>query len=488
MAMTKREYFLLVLTILVIEFVSGYLQGFYEPLLPKFSATLSIDASELSLFNILPTAAGALLVPFLTRLGDIKGYRKLLRLAITTVFVASVIIYIGVQLSSWVLVLLGRLFFGGVPVWGPLHIALVHAKRSGQSATKAVSAIIAIVTIGTVVGTATAGPFYELLGGLNNVVIIIPVLTLAASILVWFVMPEYISGAHPHIDKLGFILLGVFMLLAIAGFVEVVGGGVDSAIGAILLVVALIVGVLWYRYEKWQEHPAIDVRIFLSRSLAPLYIGSIAMGAVFYGFLSPIATYLAHVPLLGQGTLDFGFGFEPVEQSIAQTTLLIFTVLAAVSVPFILKKISAKSSLVLGFAFGIVGFLQFALLADSLESLAAFIILVGFGTGIISAAVPVLVPQRAPRDKRGIATGLYNSSQVLGGALGGGLFLSLLKIGSIDTTDVAEAITITGYNTVWLTCAGILVVGLIIVAVFLAKPQTNPQIDQTFDDLLKCQS
>ncbi|MDR2347345.1 MAG: MFS transporter, partial [Bifidobacteriaceae bacterium] len=165
MPITKRDSFLLVLTIIVIEFISGYLQGFYEPLLGKFSSELEIDASNLSLFNVLPTAVGALFVPFFTRLGDIRGYRKILRAAISAVFLASIVVWAGVAYNSWLLVLVGRTFFGAVPVWLPLHIALVHAKTAGERATKAVSAIVATVTVGTVFGTATSGPIYQACGG-----------------------------------------------------------------------------------------------------------------------------------------------------------------------------------------------------------------------------------------------------------------------------------------------------------------------------------
>jgi MFS family permease len=465
MPISKKDSFLLVLTIIVIEFVSGYLQGFYEPLLPKFASTLHIDASNLSLFNVLPTAVGALFVPFFTRLGDIRGYRKILRVAIIAVFLASIVLLIGVILNSWALVLIGRLFFGAVPVWLPLHIALVHAKTVGERATKAVSAIVATVTVGTVFGTATSGPLYELFGqSLTTTVTIVPILTFIAVLLVLFVMPEFVSGAHPHIDKLGFLLLAIVMFLAIFGFVEIVEGGIDSLIGAILLVAALIVGVFWFRYEKGQEHPAIDVRLLLSRAMAPLYIGAICMGAVFFGFLSPIATYLAHPPAEG-----FGFGFEPIYQSVAQTAILFCTVVAAIMVPFILKRLPPKTTLAIGFILGIIGFLQFALLPDSLPQLACFIILIGIGIGIINAAIPVLIPERAPQDQRGIATGLYNSSQTLGGALGGGLFLSLLKIGSLEGVDAASAITQIGYDCVWFACAGFFLIGLIVVVVFLVK-------------------
>jgi MFS family permease len=463
--MSKRSSFLLVLTIIVIEFVSGYLQGFYEPLLPRFASDLGIDASNLSLFNVLPTAVGALFVPFFTRLGDIRGYRKILRAAISAVFVASIVVLVGVVLSSWTLVLVGRLFFGAVPVWLPLHIALVHAKTQGERATKAVSAIVATVTVGTVFGTATSGPLFELFGqSLAATVTLVPALVLAAVLLVFFVMPEFISGAHPYIDKIGFVLLACVMFLAIFGFVEIVEGGLDTAIGAALLVAALAVGVVWFRYEKRQEYPAIDVRLLLSRSMAPLYIGAICMGAVFFGFLSPIATYLAHPPSEG-----FGFGFEPLYQSVAQTAILFCTVIAAILVPFILRKLAPKAALATGFALGIAGFLQFALLPDSAPQLAAFIVLIGSGIGIISAAIPVIIPERAPQSQRGIATGLFNSSQTLGGALGGGLFLSLLKIGSVEGADAALAITKVGYNCVWFACVGFFVIGLLVVVIFLRK-------------------
>jgi MFS family permease len=469
MPIVKRESFLLVLTIIVIELVSGYLQGFYEPLLPKFASTLNVDASNLTLFNVLPTAVGALFVPFFTRLGDIRGYRKILRIAITAVFLASIVLLVGVYIGSWELVLVGRLFFGAVPVWLPLHIALVHAKAQGKRASGAVSAIVATVTVGTVLGTATSGPLFELFEqSLTVTVSLVPILTCMAVLLVFFVMPEFVSGAHPHIDKLGFILLAIVMFLAIFGFVEVVEGGMDTAIGATLLVAAIVVGVFWFRYEKKQEHPAIDVRLLLSRAMAPLYVGAVCMGAVFFGFLSPIATYLAHLPELG-----FGFGFESVMQSVAQTAILACTVLAAIMVPFILRLLSPKVALATGFILGIIGFLEFAILPDSIPQLVCFIVLIGVGIGIINAAIPVLIPERAPQDQRGIATGLYNSSQTLGGALGGGLFLSLLKIGSIEGVDAASTITKVGYNCVWFACAAFFVIGLIVVVGFLAKHQTR---------------
>lgn len=455
----------LVTTIVVIEFISGFTQGYYEPLIPKFGELLGVDASGLQLFNVVPTAVAALFVPILTRLGDIQGYRRLLRFVIPIVFSATVVIWLGVAVESWALVLVGRLLNGPIACWLPLHIALVYSRTEGESSTKAVSGIIASMTVGTVVGTASSGFIYGALAALAPTVLVIPVLQLVALLLVVFVMPEYRAGADAHIDGRGFVLLGLIMLLAIFGFVEVVEGGVDSAVGAALLVAAVAVGVAWYRYEKRIEHPAVDVRVLLSRALFPLYAGAICYGAVFYGFMSPMATYLAADP----ATAGYGYAFEPSGISVAQTVVLLFTVVAALVLPAVLKRLAAKTTLILGFAIALVAFAQFAIPGAGLVKLGVFVVLAGLGLGSISAAIPVIIPMRAPADERGIATGLFNSTQTLGGALGGGLFLSLLKVGA----DSAGTITATGYEVVWLTCAGLMALGLVLVAVFLTRGEAG---------------
>jgi MFS family permease len=382
------------------------------------------------------------------------------------VLLATILILVGVLIRSWALVLVGRLLNGPIAVWLPLHIALVHAKTEGKRATSAVSAIVATLTIGTVAGTASAGFIYGAFESLVPCAAIIPALILIAVVLVLFVMPEFVSGADPHIDVKGFVLLGVIMFVAIIGFVTIVEGGVQSVLGAAALLLAAGIALYWYRYERRTERPAIDVRVLFSRQLGPLYLGAICYGAVFYGFLSPLATFLDARPT----ELGYGYGFEPSAISIAQTAILVMTVIAALSLPLIIGRLGAKKGLVLGFALGTLGFLQWAILATGIAKLVFFIVLVGIGLGVVSAAIPVIIPLRAPRGTHGIATGLFNSAQTLGGALGSGLFLSLLKVGATP----AGAITATGYETVWFTCAGLLFIGLVLVIALLARDQPEP--------------
>lgn len=449
----------LVLTIVVIELVSGFTQGYYEPLIPKFGLELGVDASGLQLFNVIPTALAAILVPFLTRMGDIKGYRFILRIVIPAVLVATVLIWAGAAFGSWALVLVGRAFNGAIPVWMPLHIALVHSKTQGRTATSAVSAIVATMTLGTLLGTLSSGFVYNALGSVASAVAFVPVLHLVCTALVVFVMPEYVAGASTAIDRKGFVLLGLFMIVAILGFTTVVEGGATTVAGVVLLVAAALIGTYWYRYEKRVPHPAIDTKVMFSRRLFPLYVAAMCFGAVFYGYLSPIATFLAADP----STLGYGYAFEPDAISIAETVITGCTVVAAAALPFLLRRLPAKGLLIGGFVIALVAFAQWLLPGSSIVRVGLFVSLVGLGLGTVSAAIPVIIPDRATEDTKGIASGLFNSAQTLGGALAGGLYVSLLKIGAAaDGT-----ITNTGYDAVWIACSVFIVIGLAVVAIFL---------------------
>ena len=457
----RRRVVALVITIVAIELVSGFTQGFYEPLIPQFGVLLDIGASHLTLFNAIPTAVAALSVPFLTRLGDIFGYRRILRIVISVVFAATVVIALGVLVRSWPLVLVGRALNGPIAVWLPLHIALVHAKTAGTDATRGVSIIVATLTVGTVLGTASSGFLFSFLGSLAATVALIPVGTGIALFLVLFVMPEFVAGIDRHIDGWGFVGLAVIMLLAILGFVTVVTGGMSSLIGALLLVAAGVLSWLWVRFEHRQTHPALNTRILFSARLGPIYLASIAYGAVLYGYLSPLGTYLAADPQ----ELGYGYGYVASQISIVQTAILLLSVVSALLLPVVVKYTGERNILILGFGAATLAFVVWTIIPSGLASLIVFVILNGLGFGIIGAAIPVTIPDRAPVGTHGIATGLFNSAQTLGGALGSGLFLSLLAIGQHG----AKQPSLLGYRSLWLVASVILIIGVSVLLALLSK-------------------
>jgi Na+/melibiose symporter-like transporter len=142
------------------------------------------------------------------------------------------------------------------------------------------------------------------------------------------------------------------------------------------------------------------------------------------------------------------------------------TVIAALVVSPLIRLWGSKTILVLGLALAVLAFSSWGIVAvESLIQVGVFVVLGGLGLGLISAAIPVIIPEVVPQSEKGISTGLFNSAQTLGGALGGGLFLALLKVGanfSSGADSVTLEVTNVGYSTVWLTSAGLLGLAMII--------------------------
>ncbi|WP_040158755.1 hypothetical protein [Nigerium massiliense] len=74
--------------------------------------------------------------------------------------------------------------------------------------------------------------------------------------------------------------------------------------------------------------------------------------------------------------------------------------------------------------------------------------------------MPSIVAELSPPDETGIATGVYNSLRTLGGSVAGAVFGVILTSFAIQgTTAVAQA----GYVTVWLVCASLWALALLLV-------------------------
>ena len=88
---------------------------------------------------------------------------------------------------------------------------------------------------------------------------------------------------------------------------------------------------------------------------------------------------------------------------------------------------------------------------------AAILFIYFLGFNILEASQPSLVSKLAPGSRKGAATGVYNTTQSIGLALGGIVGGWLLKHG--------------GANTVFYTCSGLVAAWLIIAASMKAPPR-----------------
>lgn len=86
-----------------VEFSSGFLQGYYVPLLNNIRDHLGVTDASIAWFITVQTLAAGVCVPILAKLGDIFGHRRMLRIGIVSVLVGTVLVAFAPSFpsSSW---------------------------------------------------------------------------------------------------------------------------------------------------------------------------------------------------------------------------------------------------------------------------------------------------------------------------------------------------------------------------------------------------
>ena len=188
--------------------------------------------------------------------------------------------------------------------------------------------------------------------------------------------------------------------------------------------VLLVAFAIW---EQRQSEPLVPFSIFRLQTLTAANVAGFIMGTAMFSMFLMLTLYMQQV--LGMSALDAGFGYLAV----AGTAVLWANVAAQV-----VNRIGVKPALIFGMVMLTVGLLYFTQVsADGsywADLFPGFLIL---GVAIPFAYVPITIAALAgtkPREA-GLASGLINTSQQIGGAVG----IAVLSTIAVTTTDDAIA-------------------------------------------------
>lgn len=437
--------------LIFVEVTSGFVQGYYAPILPEFATHLGVSGEAMNWFQTSQAMAAAVSVPLMARLGDIYGHRRILRIAVLAVLIGTVTTALA---SSYPIVLLARTLVGPLGVWLPLAIALVYTQVTGASARRAISILSASLMGGIVLGTAAAGIAEELTSSMPLILLVPAFMTLISAYAVFFKVPETVDLTAARIDWVGFGGLAVIMVSLIAALAFV--GPTNAGLSLTLFVSTGIVFVAWVWWENRAASPAIDLRLVTSPSLGPLYLTGFLLGIVIIDAPANLSDFLSRDPN------TFGYGFNASTNTVAGLIagMLLFATLGGFSSSFISAKIGLRRTLV---SSSIVAAIGQGLLVGFSGSLTIFWvsgIITGFGMGVLVGSLPALVADAAPKDRTGIATGLYNALLAMGGAVGGAVFKQIL----VAFRDADRHATLPGYLTIWALCVGVFLVAAFLMA------------------------
>jgi EmrB/QacA subfamily drug resistance transporter len=413
------------------------------------------------------TFAGFLLLG--GRAADLVGRR---RVFITGLLLFALASLVGGVADSQGMLIGARAAQGlGAAVVSPASLSILTTTfREGAERNRALGAWGAMGGAGGSAGVLLGGMLTDLLSWRWILFINVPIGLAAAALSLRFVAAGRDPSRARNFDLAGAVTatLGLMVLVWAIVRTDVNGWGSAQTIGVMAAGVALIAVFLAIE-GRLATAPLMPLRIFASRMLSGANATMFLLGAAMFGMWFFVSLYLQQV--LGYSPLKAGLAFLPMT-----LTIVIGSTLASRAV----ARVGVKPLLVGGMLAEGVGLLLFATVSTEGSYLGDVLVpslIVAAGIGL--AFVPITIAAVAgvaPREA-GLASGLVNTSRLMGGALG----LAILATLATSRTDgdlrvgggIHGALT-DGFHLAFTVGAGFAFVGALVALLVLRQAKPRP--------------
>jgi EmrB/QacA subfamily drug resistance transporter len=436
--------------------------------LPSIQGDLGFSQSSLAwVVNAYLIAFGGLLL-LAGRLGDLIGRRRIFLAGLAVFTIASLLC--GAAQSQAMLI--GARFVqglgGGMTSAVILGMIVTLFPRPDEQA-KAIGVYAFVASAGASIGLLAGGVLTEALSWHWIFFVNLPIGVATAALAMRLLARDEGIGLEQGADVPGAVLIVSALMLAVYTIVEVPGHGWGSARTLVLGGVALALLAAFVTREATAAHPLVPLRIFRSRNVTAANLIQMLMIAGLLGMFFLGALYLQRV--LGYGALEVGLAFLPVAVAIG-------TLSVGVSARLI-TRFGGRATLLPGLvliATGLALFQRAPVGADYVTDLLPVMLLLGIGAGLAFPALVTLAMSGATPSDSGLASGLVNTTQQIGGALG------LAVLATLSTTrtehllaggDTTPAALTGGYHLAFAIGAGLVVAGIVLGLALLRAEGTS---------------
>ncbi|MER7458633.1 MFS transporter [Micromonospora sp. NPDC126480] len=432
--------------------------------LPAIQRDLGFSAAGLAwVVNAYLIAFGGLLL-LAGRLGDLLGRRRVFLAGVALFTAASLLC--AVAATPAVLVLARFLQGAGGAAATAVSLGMIVRLHPEPAArTRAIAVFSFTGAAGSSIGMLAGGVLTGAAGWpaifLVNVPIGLLVLLVAGRVLA----ADRGLGLRAGLDVPGAVLGTSGLMAAVLAIVGTAEHGWTSArtVGAALLA-AVLLGAFAHR-QRVAATPLLPSRVLRTPDLVAANAVQFLAVAAFFGFQFLLALALQLV--LGLDATAAGLAFLPTPVAIAVVSLGFAGRLAA--------RYGARPVLLAGLGLAVVGFLLLArlpadggYLADVLPAVLVF----GVAGGLVLPSVTALAMAGADPADAGLASGLVNTTQQVGGALGLAVLATLAasRTGSLREAGwTGTAALAAGYRTAFAVAAALVVAALVLAAATVGR-------------------
>ncbi|MDA5141818.1 MFS transporter [Streptomyces sp. AD681] len=396
------------------------------------------------------------------RLGDLVGRKRMFTAGLALFTAASVLC--GVATGREVLVAARAVQgVGGAMTMAVVLGMVVALFPEPRERARAIAVFSAVGAAGGALGTFLGGALTEALSWHWIFLINLPIGVAAWAAAVRVLAPDEGAGHGRGVDYPGAALVTGALMLTVY---TITGAGGPGAVTTVFLsLAALALFVAFGVRQARAARPLLRLRLFRSRLLTGANAVQVLMVATMYGFQFIGALYLQRV--LGYGELATGTAFLPAP-------VLIGVLMLGLSARTI-GRFGAYRVLLAGLVLIVVGM---ALLSRApvdggyLTDVLPPMLLLAAGFAAAMPALTGLAMSGAREEDAGLASGLFNTTQVVGGSLGLAALSALAAArtdGLLGRGSAAVTATAEGYQLAFRVAAVVATGALVLAAIVLRR-------------------
>jgi EmrB/QacA subfamily drug resistance transporter len=405
------------------------------------------------------------------------GGRAADRLGRRRLFVAGIALFSGASLvcglaqsEAMILVARGAQGLGGAMVSPAALSIILTTFAEGPERNRALAVWGAIAGAGGAIGLLLGGVMVEALSWRWVFFINVPI-GAALVALAPRIVPESRSEsvARGGYDAEGAVAITLGLMALVFTLIKADSWGWGSAriLAGFAIATALIAAFV--AIERRHEDPLVPLGIFKNRSLAAADTAMLVLAAALFGMFFFCTLYLQQV--LGYSALKTGLVYLPF------SVMLIGGSAAASG---LVDRFTPKPVLLTGLFISTVGFLILTRVSghgDYASHVLPALIVLGAGLGLSFVPITIAATNGVPASESGLASGLLNTTQQIGGALG------LAILSSVSTSRVTSALdsgsplslALThGFKGAFIVAALLCALGFVMAVILLPRWRRSP--------------
>jgi EmrB/QacA subfamily drug resistance transporter len=400
------------------------------------------------------------------RMADLLGRRR--------VFMGGLVLFALASLAGGLAANAGQLVAAravqglGAAILSPAALSIVTTTfRDGAERNKALGVWGAVAGSGGAAGVLLGGVLTDGLGWEWVLWVNVPIGLIAAAIAPTLIAESRSDADRRHFDFAGAVSITAGLSLLVYALVDANSAGWGSARTISLLAISVALIAAFVAIEQRSAAPLMPFRIFRLRTLTGANVVGVLVGASLFSMFFFISLYMQQV--LGYSAIHAGLSYLPLALSI---------ILSAGIASQLVTRIGFKQVLATGMvliAAGLIWFSQISVHGSFASDILGPSLLAAVGLGFAFVSTTIAAVSGVADHESGLASGLINTSQQVGGALG----LAILAAISTSVTGQSRnpAVLVDGFQDAFLAGAGFALLGLVGTLVLIRSRDSRAHVD-----------